>query len=132
MELSNASIFGKLNRVHFIYPHPAPVDVINDWWSRLLIMKSHFHCYNRPETALARCAITLIPPDSLDFFYDIVANDTTEEYINQIPALFAFAWRHCARLRKLKRLWWMRPQRTGEAGRNKANRLFLLAHRTAK
>lgn len=61
--------------------------VINDWWNRLLTMKSYFHCYNRPETALARWGITLIPPDSLDLFYDIVANDTTEEYTNQIPNL---------------------------------------------
>lgn len=28
-------------------------DVVNDWWDSLLKMKSYFHCYDRPETALA-------------------------------------------------------------------------------
>jgi len=62
-------------------------DVINDWWERLTTMKTYFHCYNCPETALARWGITLIPPESLDLFYDIVANDTKKDFINQIPRL---------------------------------------------
>ena len=62
-------------------------DVINDWWERLTAMKTYFHCYSRPETALVRWGITLIPPESLDLFYDIVANDTKKKFINQMPRL---------------------------------------------
>ena len=50
-------------------------DYINDWWNRLELLKTYFHCYNRPEQALARWGVTLIPPESLESFYEIVAAD---------------------------------------------------------
>jgi len=62
-------------------------DIINDWWERLMTMKSYFHCYNRPKIALARWGVTLIPPESFDLFYDIVENDTPRKYINQVQCL---------------------------------------------
>ncbi len=51
-------------------------DILDDWWARLTTMKSYFHSYNRPETALARWGVTLIPPESLDLLDDIIAWDT--------------------------------------------------------
>jgi len=49
---------------------------INDWWNRLTYMKTYFHCISRPETALARWGVTLIPPESsLAEFQDIVLSD---------------------------------------------------------
>ncbi|WP_349948748.1 hypothetical protein ABFV83_10135 [Lacrimispora sp. BS-2] len=62
-------------------------EVVSDWWDRLLTMKTYFHCYSRPETALTRYGITLIPPESLDLFYDIVANNTKKEFTSQISCL---------------------------------------------
>lgn len=62
-------------------------DILNNWWERLVTMKSYFHCYSRPETALARYGITLIPPESLDLFYDIVAEDTKEKYKEQVSSV---------------------------------------------
>ena len=62
-------------------------DIINNWWPKLISMKSYFHNFSRPGTALARYGITLIPPESLDLFYDVVANDTEEAFIDQIYPL---------------------------------------------
>jgi len=50
-------------------------DILNDWWNQLVLMKTYFHCYNRQEFALARWGVTLIPPESLESFYDIVSSD---------------------------------------------------------
>ena len=62
-------------------------DILNDWWERLLTMKSYFHCCSRPETALARWGVTLIPPESFDLFYAIVEKDTKPEDIYQVQCL---------------------------------------------
>lgn len=62
-------------------------DILENWWERLTKMKSYFHCYARPETALARYGVMLIPPESLDLFYDIAAHDTAEEYQEFIEPL---------------------------------------------
>ena len=48
---------------------------INDWWPKLLEMKTYFHTLSRPATGLARWGVTLIPPESLPAFLDIVATD---------------------------------------------------------
>lgn len=50
-------------------------DIINDWWNDLTLIKTYFHNYNRPNFALARWGVTLIPPESLEAFYNIVAKD---------------------------------------------------------
>jgi len=52
---------------------------IDDWWERLSTMKTYFHNMSRPSTGLARWGITLIPPESLSIFQDIV---TTDKRIN--------------------------------------------------
>lgn len=48
---------------------------IDDWWPKLSIMKTFFHNLNRPSLGLARYGVTLIPPESLVIFQDIVLSD---------------------------------------------------------
>jgi hypothetical protein len=49
---------------------------INDWWRDLTKMKTYFGALDTPSVALARHGITLIPPESLLIFENIVANDS--------------------------------------------------------
>ena len=49
--------------------------IIDDWWKQLKKVKTYFHKLDRPAVALARYGITLIPPESLPSFLDIVKND---------------------------------------------------------
>ena len=68
-----------------------PIDddkYINDWWERLSSMKTYFHKMSRPEFALARWGVTLIPPESLLTFQDIVLSD---KRINNDPLLVELA-----------------------------------------
>ena len=48
---------------------------IEDWWDRLSLMKTYFHNLNRSAYGLARWGVTLIPPESLSIFQDIVISD---------------------------------------------------------
>lgn len=57
-----------------------PDDIINDWWDSLMAMKSYYHCFDRPEMALARWGVTLIPPESLEKFADIIKTQTCERF----------------------------------------------------
>jgi len=61
-------------------------DILSDWWNKLTLIKTYFHCYNRPSFALARWGVTLIPPESLEAFYNIVSTDmrsiSSKELIN--------------------------------------------------
>lgn len=50
-------------------------DFINDWWDELVLIKVYFHSLSRPDFGLARWGITLIPPESLEAFYEIIAKD---------------------------------------------------------
>lgn len=50
-------------------------DFLNDWWKSLTLIKTYIHNYNRPGFALARWGVTLIPPESLEAFYDVVSTD---------------------------------------------------------
>ena len=50
-------------------------DFINDWWNELVLIKTYFESISRPEWGLARWGITLIPPESLEAFYEIIAKD---------------------------------------------------------
>ncbi len=42
----------------------------------LSIMRTYFHSLERPEFGLAYWGITIIPPESLSFFYDVVTSST--------------------------------------------------------
>lgn len=48
---------------------------IDDWWDKLILLKTYFHSLNRPEFGLARYGITLIPPETLPAFQNIVLSD---------------------------------------------------------
>ena len=61
---------------------------INDWWDKLVLMKTYFHNFNHPEFGLARWGITLIPPESLPAFQEIVLSDRR---INEDEHLVALA-----------------------------------------
>ncbi|MCB2300696.1 hypothetical protein [Clostridium tagluense] len=50
-------------------------DILNDWWDELTLIKTYCGCYSRPNFALDRWGITLIPPESLEAFYNIVSKD---------------------------------------------------------
>ncbi|OCA83776.1 short-chain dehydrogenase [Pseudobacillus wudalianchiensis] len=49
-------------------------DLIFDLNEQLATMKTYFHSLNRPEYGLAYCGITIIPPESLSLFYDVVTS----------------------------------------------------------
>lgn len=61
---------------------------INDWWPRLVLMKTYFGNLRRPEFGLARWGVTLIPPESLPAFQDIVLS---EPRLKTDPRLAALA-----------------------------------------
>lgn len=50
-------------------------DYLDDWWDSLARMNTYFCTYTRPEHGLARYAITLIPPESLEILYNTVKSD---------------------------------------------------------
>lgn len=60
---------------------------IDDWWNQLIAMKTYFHCINKPEMALARWGVTLIPPRSLCMFEEIVLQDKRMNTDNQLIEL---------------------------------------------
>lgn len=49
-------------------------DLINSFYESLSIMKTFFHSLDRPEYGLAYSGITIIPPESLSLFFDIVTS----------------------------------------------------------
>ena len=51
-------------------------DYIEDWWPQLCLVKSFYHSMDRPDIALARYGVTIIPPESLPAFQDIVLSDS--------------------------------------------------------
>lgn len=59
-------------------------DILNDWWNELTLIKTYFHCYSRPSFALDRWGVTLIPPDSLETFYNVVSNDKRSKSSNEL------------------------------------------------
>ena len=65
-------MYKRQDKYHCISINDAYIDV---WWDRLILMKTYFHSLNRPEFALARWGVTLIPPQSLPICQDIVISD---------------------------------------------------------
>ena len=62
-------------------------DYIDDWWIGLSQINTYFHSYNRPEFALARYGITLIPPKSLEQFYNIISTDARSKSSKELNDL---------------------------------------------
>jgi len=54
-------------------------DIINDWWYHLLQMNSYCGSYSKPDKALDRWGNTLIPPESLDLFINVIETYTSKE-----------------------------------------------------
>lgn len=65
-------------------------DIMTSLNQHLATMKTYFHTFSRPDFGLAYFGITLIPTESLSFFYDAV---TSSEYfkdsdeLNELAAL---------------------------------------------
>ncbi|GAE36312.1 hypothetical protein [Halalkalibacter akibai] len=49
-------------------------DLIQNLSESLKIMKSYFHSYDRSEFGLTYWGVTIIPPESLSLFYDVVVS----------------------------------------------------------
>ncbi|ENQ3106730.1 hypothetical protein SAMN04488168_15112 [Bacillus sp. 491mf] len=49
-------------------------DIISSLNEHLSIMKTYFHSFKRPECGLAYWGITIIPPESLSMFYEVVTS----------------------------------------------------------
>lgn len=62
-------------------------DYLDDWWEQLSLLKTYFHCYERPAVALARWGITLIPPESLELLYNIVSSDSRSSSLKELVDL---------------------------------------------
>jgi len=66
-----------------------PDEIINDWWDKLMTMKSYHEHYACPKTAFARWGTTLIPPDSLGLFSEIIESCTSKKYLKLCQAELA-------------------------------------------
>ena len=67
---------------------------INDWWLQLCKMKTFFHRIDRPNTALARYGVTIIPPESLQFFLSIVKGDSrinSDKHLSELATMIQTA-----------------------------------------
>lgn len=49
-------------------------DIVEILFESLLEMKTYFHSLDRPEFGLAYYGVTIIPPDSLSFFYNAITS----------------------------------------------------------
>lgn len=70
---------------------------INDWWNKLLAMKTFFQDLNKPAQALDRWGITIIPPESLPIFQNIVLTDRrikTDSHLIELVNLIDYAIRN--------------------------------------
>ena len=50
-------------------------EYIDDWWERLLMIRTYNMSLEQPQWALSRWGITLIPPESLQALLEIIAED---------------------------------------------------------
>ena len=64
-------------------------DYLDEWWPHLCTMRTYFHSMSRPETALARWGVTLIPPESLPVLVKVLQTDTRMEADPQLELLLS-------------------------------------------
>ncbi|MFT8349136.1 hypothetical protein [Clostridium saccharoperbutylacetonicum] len=62
-------------------------NILNDWWTKLILIKTYFNNYFRPNFALAKWGVTLIPPQSLEDFYKIVSKDKRSKSAKELVDL---------------------------------------------
>lgn len=58
---------------------PADDNLIQSLVDDLSIMKTYFQSFRRPEYGLAMWGITIIPPESLSLFYEVVVTTSFKE-----------------------------------------------------
>lgn len=59
-------------------------DILNSLNQHLSVMKTYFHSFSQPKFGLAYFGITIIPPESLSIFFDVV---TSSEYFKKTDKL---------------------------------------------
>jgi uncharacterized pyridoxamine 5'-phosphate oxidase family protein len=59
-----------------------PDAALSEWRYALENMATFWHCLDRPAKNLARCGVTLIPPQSLAVFKEAILKFTTRPYAN--------------------------------------------------
>ncbi|WP_316569491.1 short-chain dehydrogenase [Neobacillus sp. YIM B06451] len=64
-------------------------DIIETLVDRLTSMKTYFHSLGRPEFGLAYYGITIIPPESLSFFYEVVSASSDFKKSEELAELAA-------------------------------------------
>lgn len=53
----------------------------------LSIMRTYFHSLERPEFGIAYWGITIIPPESLSMFYDVITSSTINKNSDDLNQL---------------------------------------------
>lgn len=59
-------------------------DFVNEWVSNLKKMPTFWHNLNRPNEGLARYGVTLISPESLSKFLDVIKKDESEDEVKEL------------------------------------------------
>ncbi|WXR63094.1 hypothetical protein WG909_08195 [Peptostreptococcaceae bacterium AGR-M142] len=62
-------------------------DILNDWWDELSLIQTYFNSYGEVNWGLNRWGTTIIPPKSLDAFYEIVSKDKKSKTSNDLNEL---------------------------------------------
>jgi hypothetical protein len=62
-------------------------DFVNAIIKLLSIMKSYWHCFSRLEFGLDHWGITLIPPESMDLFYEVIVKSKYFKKSEELAAL---------------------------------------------
>ena len=67
-------------------------EYIDDWWERLLMMRTYNMSLKQPQWALSRWGITLIPPESLPALLEIIAEDNRIYWDDSLVELADLVW----------------------------------------
>ncbi|MFD1030794.1 short-chain dehydrogenase [Metaplanococcus flavidus] len=62
-------------------------DIVESLYENLLAMETYFHSLDRPEFGLAYYGVTLIPPNSLPFFFNVVTSSRDFENSERLNEL---------------------------------------------
>ncbi|QFT89217.1 hypothetical protein FIU87_11210 [Bacillus sp. THAF10] len=64
-------------------------DLIQNFSESLKMMKSYFHSYERLGFGLAYCGVTIIPPESLTLFYEVIVSSPSFKESSNLTDLAA-------------------------------------------
>ena len=62
-----------------------PDEILEDWWEGVRGMDTYIHDLSQPGKALARYGYTLIPPESLELFEDVILTKTDPNFLKEYP-----------------------------------------------